>query len=553
MVTTSPLQKLFFDYGDTASGDRWTGSDGAYSAKLPDGRIVWMWGDTFLGTVNADHSRNPQGFIHHAFTMMNADGTLGETIYKKNDGFGDRALIHTTDGQTYYWLGDGTVEGDKYRQFAYRIVGGVIVGVDVATFSLPAFTLDGVTAMPGAWIPGQGYPRQYGVSIVEEDDYTYIYGCETGGVLSKELHVARVPRGQLLSGTWEYWTGSGWSTLPLLSARIRSGVADEMSVVKTKTGYRAVASLVGIGSQIYMYTAPRPEGPWSAGTLLYTTPESNAKTITYNAKEHEHFAGTDHIVISYNVNVHTGDTTGLYEDVDNYRPRWIRVAIPSDLDVAPEPAATDDTYTVLQDSTLSVAAPGVLGNDTAGSGRTAALAAGPDHGSAVVQPDGSFSYSPADGFVGTDSFTYTLRDGAVARSGRVTVTVAPEALRDVECDDPSVHRTGQWRRVDDSAARGGRFCSVAAPTSPSSVRESRLTFTGDRVDVVYVTDPDAGRVTVLLDGQVVQTISEHGYVRSSTALRLRRLSAGPHTVVVRAEPGAGTGRAIATLDGFAVL
>ena len=43
------------------------------------------------------------------------------------------------------------------------------------------------------------------------------------------------------------------------------------------------------------------------------------------------------------------------------------------------PVAADDTYTAAEDTTLTVAAPGVLGNDTDADGDplTAALVAGP--------------------------------------------------------------------------------------------------------------------------------------------------------------------------------
>ena len=41
----------------TRLGDGWTGADGTYSVALPDGRTVWMFGDTFLGRVNPDRSR----------------------------------------------------------------------------------------------------------------------------------------------------------------------------------------------------------------------------------------------------------------------------------------------------------------------------------------------------------------------------------------------------------------------------------------------------------------------------------------------------------------
>ena len=34
-----------------------TGGDGTYSVLLPDGRTVWIFGDTFLGTVNPDLTR----------------------------------------------------------------------------------------------------------------------------------------------------------------------------------------------------------------------------------------------------------------------------------------------------------------------------------------------------------------------------------------------------------------------------------------------------------------------------------------------------------------
>ena len=48
------------------SGPGWTGGDSTYSTQLPDGRVAWLFGDTFLGTVADDgtppgqHSDGPQ-------------------------------------------------------------------------------------------------------------------------------------------------------------------------------------------------------------------------------------------------------------------------------------------------------------------------------------------------------------------------------------------------------------------------------------------------------------------------------------------------------------
>ena len=56
---------------------------------------------------------------------------------------------------------------------------------------------------------------------------------------------------------------------------------------------------------------------------------------------------------------------------------------------------------------------------------TAALAAAPTNGTAVVNADGSFIYTPATGFAGKDSFTYTLTDsdGNVSAPAAVSLSV----------------------------------------------------------------------------------------------------------------------------------
>ena len=71
--------------------------------------------------------------------------------------------------------------------------------------------------------------------------------------------------------------------------------------------------------------------------------------------------------------------------------------------------ARDDTYSAVGDQPLSVsAAAGVLDNDS-GLGLTAAKRTDPAHGTVTVRSNGSFTYQPAAGYVGGDSFTYDAR------------------------------------------------------------------------------------------------------------------------------------------------
>ncbi len=91
------------------------------------------------------------------------------------------------------------------------------------------------------------------------------------------------------------------------------------------------------------------------------------------------------------------------------------------------PTAVADSYSTGPGTTLVVASPGVLGNDTvAGTDvLTSQLVTSVADGQVTLLSDGSFTYVPAAGFAGTDSFTYR----ASTRSGTsqpvtVSITVA---------------------------------------------------------------------------------------------------------------------------------
>ncbi len=103
------------------------------------------------------------------------------------------------------------------------------------------------------------------------------------------------------------------------------------------------------------------------------------------------------------------------------------------------PSAMNDTYAVVQDTTLVVNATlGVLANDT--DIETSALTVSKvngsptdvgqeirlDHGSLTLNSDGSFTYLPDPSFQGSDRFTYVANDGtADSEPASVTISVDP--------------------------------------------------------------------------------------------------------------------------------
>jgi VCBS repeat-containing protein len=95
------------------------------------------------------------------------------------------------------------------------------------------------------------------------------------------------------------------------------------------------------------------------------------------------------------------------------------------------PVGVNDTYSTDEDTPLTVAAPGVLGNDTDANGDTltAVLVSNPANGTLAFNANGSFTYSPASNFNGSDSFTYKANDGALD-SNIATVTITVNAVND---------------------------------------------------------------------------------------------------------------------------
>ena len=84
------------------------------------------------------------------------------------------------------------------------------------------------------------------------------------------------------------------------------------------------------------------------------------------------------------------------------------------------PVAVNDTVSTPYNTALNG---NVSTNDSDANGDTLSysLATGPSHGSVTVNANGTFTYTPTNGYNGADSFTYTVSDG---RGGTATATVS---------------------------------------------------------------------------------------------------------------------------------
>ena len=95
------------------------------------------------------------------------------------------------------------------------------------------------------------------------------------------------------------------------------------------------------------------------------------------------------------------------------------------------PLALADSYAVNEDTLLSVAAPGLLVNDSDANQNplTAVLDVDAPHGNLSLHADGSFTYMPDENWFGADTFTYKASDGSM-QSEPATVSITIIGIND---------------------------------------------------------------------------------------------------------------------------
>jgi VCBS repeat-containing protein len=158
------------------------------------------------------------------------------------------------------------------------------------------------------------------------------------------------------------------------------------------------------------------------------------------------------------------------------------------------PVAAPDAWTVVHDHVLTVAAPGVLGNDTDVDGDvlSASVTAVPAHGSLSLASDGSFTFVADPGYAGSDSFSYAVSDGLSSDTATVTITIT---------NGTPVAVDSSWSTSQDTAL------VASAPGLLAGASDAD----GDPLSAVVVTLPAHGSVTIDPSGSFIYTPSA-GYV-----------------------------------------
>ena len=231
------------------------------------------------------------------------------------------------------------------------------------------------------------------------------------------------------------------------------------------------------------------------GTFTVTYPKkitTDAQEITVKIKAKDGYAGSSYTNAGCTFNATVGDLTYSQDFVEE----------PS---AVITPDAVNDSYTVNQGETLTVADVSVLDNDNNikvnNPDKNVTIKAekvtDPQNGTITFNEDGTFTYTPNNGFSGEDTFRYktvlTVDGRTYEKEATVTITVVPKYTQTIkyvfENDTKAAEDNVQ------TVVKGNSTTAVTSPSIPGykpSIEVVEATqLTGDKeITVKYVRDDE---------------------------------------------------------------
>lgn len=323
----------------------WTGADGAYTVKLSDDRILWLFGDTWYGDIKQGRHTNAT-IINNSIAIQHGINPADASIRFYSGRAPDNkplAFVRPSDGRGWIWFYHGievnkalylcliqVARTDNRNSFGFKITG----------------TRLGRVANPGEpppnWhvsqhrIPWEhlapGGDTIFGSALLRKDSFVYIYGTTedvAGDNRQKYMILARAPVSKFDQfDEWQFFSAGRWSNDFTESSRLAGELANEYSVsfLAGLGKYVAVYTAKGLSQNIVARFAKNPWGPWSEPEILYVCPEASrdADVFCYAAKGHPELSfAPDELIVTYVAS--SLDFEKIAADASLYRPRFLRV------------------------------------------------------------------------------------------------------------------------------------------------------------------------------------------------------------------------------------
>jgi hypothetical protein len=319
----------------------WLGSDVSYGIALDEHRILWLYGDTFLGT-SSDGKRNGGAlFINNSIAIQDiSSGQPGEIqFYWKSGGSSFFPHQSGTPG-SFYWPTMGIMLDGELFIFCFSMS----TGADINVAGTTLLRILNPEAPPPQWqvnasnfnIGGNNLTIHTGLR--REGDIVYFLGSHRRAGVGDVMILGRMNVADLLAGAdgsqmeFHNATSSTWVSNPANATVLFSpGVTESSLYYDESLGYYLALTYEILTGVIRLSWARDITGPWHAPVCLYVVPEHAAVSFpigSYAARIQPDLSENGRLLISYATNS-MGTIAPLFteEGFGIYHPRFISVQL----------------------------------------------------------------------------------------------------------------------------------------------------------------------------------------------------------------------------------
>jgi Domain of unknown function (DUF4185) len=298
------------------------GRDGAYSAVF-NGYSVWLYGDTFLASPNADGFSLISDSWSFTSDLRVQDGISGFQERLDSAGAPSMILQFTPAEQAYNQDHNGNPCqeqpcGQRWALWPASIItdpnsNQALVFYMVVNAQPGSFNFQGYGSSVAIWEDFQNVPQRptfnppivadhpdlmfnqqqpnFGTASLINNGTLYVYGCGTpNNGADKGCRLAKVaPANAQSPSAWSYYAGNAnWSSqigdsIPVFNGSSIVSVAWNAFLQQ----YIAIYSLP-FSQNVIMRTAPNPEGPWSSEITAFVAMQP-AQGNVYDAHQHAEY------------------------------------------------------------------------------------------------------------------------------------------------------------------------------------------------------------------------------------------------------------------------
>jgi len=312
----------------------WRGADGAATIDLRNGKLLWLFSDTFIDT-QATGKRTNARMINNSIAIQEGYELEGAKITFYHKGTRKKpGSFFELPGKTWFWTGHGTLINDKLIVFLFEEQ-STKTGIGFEAIGWYVAIIDNPYEDPLNWniryVKGiETFGIIVGSSAVLKDmDFIYAYGVTEPA--THETYLLRMPIDKLIKGDiteLEWWIEGDWKARntespvpsPLFIGQTEFSVHFQRDINK----YIQIQTY-GIGHASIGYRlAEVPEGPWSKPVIFFKPHLKSQKDFIYSANAHPEMMA-DGILITYNIN--NSDFGELIRNEDIYFPKLIKIKL----------------------------------------------------------------------------------------------------------------------------------------------------------------------------------------------------------------------------------